>query len=282
MRIVTLLLLIILVCAPVNAGGTSGYVNPELLVDQGELWRLWRSSAQVVVVLDVRSKREFEAGHLPTAQWIDIGEWKSDFADGTAAPRWGAKLGALGVDNDSTVVVYGATTSPDAARAWWILRYWGVADAKLLDGGWQSWTPPGPQWLMQSPSPTEFTAKPHPNRLATADEVLGIARSGGACLIDTRTDAEHSAGYIPTASHSDWTAYVDPETGKMHSAEQLQKLLDAAGFDPDGRNVAYCQSGGRASVVVFAMELMGGHQVENYFGSWGEWSHLPHAPVAKP
>lgn len=286
-----MLLMLLACCAPSGAEEPPSYVKPELLIEAEVLQKdLATPRSEVydregVVLVDVRSQEQHAQGNLAPGRRIDIGEWKSAFQRGDDAETWSRRIGAVIGDGSERVVVYDETVTPNAARAWWILKYWGVRDVSILNGGLKAWRAAGGKTYSQDAKLTaagEFKAQAHPNRLATAEEVLSMASGGGACLIDTRSDRENAAGYIPTASHSDWTAYVSPVTGKMRSAEELKKLLDAAGFNREGRSVAYCQSGGRASVVAFAMELMGGQHVENYFGSWGEWSTVPDAPVAFP
>ncbi|MEM1304420.1 MAG: rhodanese-like domain-containing protein [Planctomycetota bacterium] len=269
------LLAVLIGAAPAVAADADDYARPELLTDQPELTRLLLDAERRVVVLDVRSQRDYAAGAVPTARRIDIAEWKAAFGDGSDAEGWGERLGRLGIDAQTTVVVYDAATSPNATRAWWILKYWGVDDTRLIDGGYRAWTPPGPAKTLAPPPPTLFIAEPQPDRLATRGEVLDAVsedRRRGVCLVDTRTGVELLAGKIPTAAHSDWVRYVDPATGRLRTPGELRRLLAEVGFEPTLPAVTYCRTGGRASVVAFVMELMGGKQVANYYGSWNDWS----------
>ncbi|MEM8865564.1 MAG: rhodanese-like domain-containing protein [Planctomycetota bacterium] len=269
-----IILAAVLVCANLSAGSATAatYAKPELLASQESLTTLWRRGAPVVV-LDVRSRAEFDTLHIPTARHVDIFEWKAAFGDGTDAAAWSRQIGDLGIDARTTVIVYDRFTSPSATRAWWLLKYWGVADVRVLDGGWLSWTPRPLDPMPEQRPPTEFLAQPQPERLATLREVEAIAGDQtDVCLVDTRTNQEWNAGIIPTASHSDWINYVDPETAKLRRPDELLSLLAAAGYDPQRPAVTYCRSGGRASLVAFVMELMGGQPAANYWGSWNEWS----------
>lgn len=259
--------------------------KPGLLIDQAGLFTLW-SDSKPVVVLDVRPRQQFDAGRVPSAQHIDIGAWKAAFGAGADAAGWGKRLGALGIDAETTVVVYDRFTSPSACRAWWLLKYWGVADARVLDGGTVAWKAAKAPPAADRP-PTTFRATPQPDRLATRDEVLqAIAAdsAGSACLIDTRTDAEWAAGVIPTAKHSDWLNYVDQRTGKLRPAAELERLLASAGYRAGVEldAITYCRSGGRAAVVAFVAELITGRPAANYWGSWNEWSQTPAVPSVQP
>ncbi|MEN1678467.1 MAG: rhodanese-like domain-containing protein [Planctomycetota bacterium] len=231
-----------------------------------------------VTFVDVRSVAAHAAGNLAPGYRIDAGEWKAAFGDGDDAQGWTTRIGAVVHDPKTTVIVYDQTFSPTAARVWWLLRYWGVQDVRILDGGYAAAGAAGVRtypFAARLSIPSTLIAKPQPDRLATRDEVMQAVAgdsAGAACVVDTRSDREFAAGAIPTARQSDWVRYVDPKTGKLRSADELQALLDEAGFDPNAPAITYCRTGGRASVVAFAMELMGGKQVANYWGSWNDWS----------
>ena len=89
-------------------------------------------------------------------------------------------------------------------------------------------------------------------------------------------------GAIPGAKHLEWTDLLDPRTGKFKPAPELAKVFADAGIDPSKPTTTYCQSGGRASVLAFGLELMGGKDVRNYYRSWNEWGNDPDTPVATP
>jgi thiosulfate/3-mercaptopyruvate sulfurtransferase len=287
---ITLLLLAALCATPLAAEAAS-YPQPELLIEADQLQRLMADKDQPLSLIDVRSVEAVRSGTIAGAHEVDINQWKAAFGQGANAEAWSQRLSRI-VAPRSIVVVFDDGVSPNAARAWWILKYWGVKDVRILNGGIKAWQEAGGELrpLGKFDAQYAFQAVPHPERLATAREVRDCLAEGdgaaavdvAACLIDTRTTGEVAGGFIPTARHSDWADYVDPHTGKMRSAAELRALLAQAGFEADRPAVAYCQSGGRASVVAFAMELMGGQRVANYFGSWGEWRQLPGAPIAKP
>ncbi len=88
-------------------------------------------------------------------------------------------------------------------------------------------------------------------------------------------------GAIPGATHLEWSDTVDP-TGRFKSPKELTQLLRRAGIDPVRPTITYCQSGGRAAVMAFVLELMGGKDVRNYYRSWGEWGNAEDTPVSRP
>jgi thiosulfate/3-mercaptopyruvate sulfurtransferase len=90
------------------------------------------------------------------------------------------------------------------------------------------------------------------------------------------------SGAIPGARHLEWSDTLDRKTGKFKTAPELAKLFKEAGVDPKKPAVTYCQSGGRAALLAFVVELMGGKEVRNYYRSWSEWGNDPETPIVKP
>lgn len=233
-----------------------------------------------VRLIDVRPFKEYQVGNIRGARHVDVSEWKAAFGDGSDAKPWSERLsqGGLIADENQTVVVYDSSTSPNATRIWWVLKYWGVEDVRILDGGFNAWKQAGgevyPMPLHVSSPPSHFSAEPQPARLATFQQVRSAIAGGegGTCLVDTRTQREHSTGKIPTARHLDWQDLVDRDSGKLHNEERLTALFKQLNYDPQQSTITYCQSGGRASCMAFAMEHLTGEPAANYWGSWGEWS----------
>ena len=114
------------------------YPNQKLLLEPAELAQ--PEVAKTFVILDARPKAQFEAGHIPGSLWVDHAAWAKAFGDGDDAKGWSARIGQLGLTAKSKVVVVDDNQTKDSARIWWILRYWGVEDVRLLNGGWKGWT----------------------------------------------------------------------------------------------------------------------------------------------
>lgn len=257
------------------------YARPELLAEPEQLSRFLLSSQVRTVLLDARTKEEYEKGHLPGAVWVDVGEWKKAFGDGTELKGWPERIGKLGIDNQTRVVVYDGALTGSAARVWWILRYWGVKDARLLNGGIKAWEAEdlGTTTETTEVEPLKFKIEPQDARLVTYDELKKqLENAEEVQLIDARTVEEFEAGRIASCNHLDWQELVDAKTGKLLPPDKLLEKLKSAGFDPEQPMITYCQSGGRASVMAFVLELMGGDQVANYHGSWGDWTRREQDP----
>src|SRR5438067_9590963 len=112
------------------------YANPQLIIEADELGKR-KAGGQTIV--DVRKASDYEKGHIFKALHVDAAAWAMAFAATQDAAEWSKRLGDLSIDDTSTVIVYGDPKTPDAARIWWILRYWGVRDVRILNGGWPAW-----------------------------------------------------------------------------------------------------------------------------------------------
>jgi thiosulfate/3-mercaptopyruvate sulfurtransferase len=268
-----------------------GYARPYLLIEPAELAK--PDAAKKFVILDARGKASYRAGHVPGAVHIDAPQWAKAFAKGQDRADWVKRVGSLGIEVNSPVVVYDDAKNNAAARMWWILRFWGVKDVRLLNGGWNGWVASGGRTEKgeTKPKPTEPDLKAHPERLATKGQILGgLKEKTPGQLVDTRSTGEYCGeiktakrnGTVPGARHLEWTDTMDAKTGRFKTAPQLAKLFADAGIDPSRPATTFCQSGGRASVMAFVLELMGGKPARNYYRSWAEWGNTPETPVVTP
>jgi prolyl oligopeptidase len=260
------------------------YAQPALLIEPTEL-----AKVESVVILDVRSKKDFAASHIPNALWLDAKAWDQAFNSEPNATAWGKRLGEIGISLRKPVVVYGDDDVRDAARIWWILRYWGVHDVRLLNGGWPAWPAAGEKTssTLTDPQPQEVTPTALGDRLATKRELLEALKGQPPQIIDARSEGEYCGltttakrnGSIPGAVPLEWKDCLDPKTKRFKMPTELAKLLEERKIDVDKPAVTYCQSGGRAAVVAFTLELTGGRQVKNYYKSWSEWGNADDTPV---
>ena len=193
-----------------------------------------------------------------------------------------------GVSDGRPVVAYDAATSQAAARAWWLLRYFGHADVRVLDGGLAAWVQAGrpcETGRVQAP-PGDFTARPGGMPLLDAG---GAARLAGAgVLIDARAPERYRgetepvdpvAGHIPGAVNRPTSKNVDPD-GRFRAAPVLRAEFDAVGASEGVAVGAYCGSGVTAAHEILALELAG-IPAALYAGSWSEWITDRSRPVAR-
>jgi thiosulfate/3-mercaptopyruvate sulfurtransferase len=269
------------------------YPRGELLIEAAELAK--HSDARKFRILDTRPLKEFREKRIPFTSRIDVADWNKKFTAGPKVAEWEAIFDKLGLDVSVPVVVYGDDLR-EVARAWWILRYWGVKDVRILNGGWDAWLAgkypthgpeDGKQPFFAATRPKLVPAE---KRLATKDQVKDSLKEKTLQIIDARSEREYCGdlamakrgGAIPGAVHLEWKALIDPKTQRFRGADELKEIFKKAGIDLTRASAAHCQSGGRSSVMVFAMELMGADDVRNYYRSWAEWGNAEDTPVELP
>jgi thiosulfate/3-mercaptopyruvate sulfurtransferase len=251
-------------------------------------------------LLDVRwelggppGRTQYLEGHIPGAAFVDLdtalagppGPGGRHPLPSTGA--FSAAMRAAGVVQERPVVVYDAGNSMAAARAWWLLRYFGHGDVAVLDGGLAAWVAAGlPVAAGETAlAPGDFVARPGGMPLLDAAGAARVARAG--VLLDARAPERFRgerepidpvAGHIPGAVNSPSAALLD-ESGRF-----LDPALLRAGFERrgvhDGVEVgAYCGSGVTAAHEVLALAVAG-FPAALYVGSWSEWIRDPARPVA--
>ncbi|MGH7243351.1 MAG: sulfurtransferase [Phycisphaerales bacterium] len=261
------------------------------------------------VLLDARKLEEYGPAHAIGAQWLDMHDWTeaSRAGDGPGQglndqQSWSIRIGALGIDKHTPVIVYDEGGMTSAARAWFILRQCGVADVRVVNGGWSILCPvlessPLEPSLVQAGNPGDFAptgfAAAHPGRVTTRDELKQIALEHSQPIIDVRTADEFNGnvkaqegrrvGHVPSAANLPHKQMLD-EKGRLRSPEELRTLFASTGAESDQPAVLYCQSGGRAALAALAAEYAGLTQVSVYYMSMGEWlgdSSCPVEPATK-
>ncbi len=253
------------------------------------------------VLLDVRwslggpaGLAEYERGHLHGARFVDL---DSDLAGEPGQGRgrhplpepaaFQAAMRAAGVGDGSSVVVYDAGGGLSAARAWWLLRYHGHGDVRLLDGGVAAWVAAGhPLTAEEVPAAGgDFTARPPAMPVLDAGGAAELARTG--VLLDARALERYRgeiepidpvAGHIPGAVSAPTTANLDPG-GRFLAAADLRRRFAELGADGPGSVGVYCGSGVTAAHEVLALAVAG-IPAALYAGSWSEWVSDPSRPVA--
>ena len=280
------LLLLLLISGPMTA---APYPVAGLLVEAADLAKPKNARLRI---LDARPRAKYLEGHISGAVWVDHDAWAKAFDAGQNPENWAKLIGVLGIDTDASVVVYDDNRTKDAARIWWILRYWGIKNVRLLNGGWAAWRATDGAVAKEEPVIPVRTGKlvPQAARLASKGSVLELLKGQDSQIIDARSTQEFCGeavtakrnGSMPGAKHLDWSEVIDLKTQKFKTSEELTKLFREAGIDPSRPAVTHCQSGGRASVMAFTLELMGAKDVRNYYKSWAEWGNAEDTPIVKP
>ncbi|MGN5632184.1 sulfurtransferase [Streptomyces sp. AC154] len=250
------------------------------------------------VLLDVRwqlggppGRPDYEAGHIPGAVYVDLdSELAGPAGDGGRHPlpdpaEFGAVMRRAGVNRDSSVIVYDGGQGWAAARAWWLLRWTGHRDVRVLDGGLAAWTG---ELSKETPVPAEGDFVPEPGALPLldADGAAALARSG--LLFDARAAERYRGdvepidrvgGHIPGAVSAPTVQNVGAD-GRFLPAAALAERFTGLGADGDAVDIGvYCGSGVSGAHEVLALEVAG-FTAALYAGSWSQWSADETRPVA--
>ncbi|MCF3132016.1 sulfurtransferase [Streptomyces olivochromogenes] len=260
--------------------------DPPVLLDVR--WQLSLAKAAGAPAFDGRA--EYEAGHIPGAVFVDLDR---ELASPPGArgrhplpdtAEFGAAMRRAGVSADRPVVVYDGGQGWAAARAWWLLRWTGHPDVRVLDGGLPSWDGP---LSTEVPAPAEGDFVPVPGALGLldADGAAALARSG--VLLDARAGERYRGdvepidpvgGHIPGALSAPTTENVGPD-GRFLPAQELRTRFKSLGVAQDAEVGVYCGSGVSGAHEVLALAVAG-IEAALYAGSWSEWSADPSRPVA--
>ncbi|MEV6838070.1 sulfurtransferase [Streptomyces sp. NPDC051133] len=232
---------------------------------------------------------EYAAGHLPGAAFVDLDrELASAPGEHGRHPlpdlaEFGAAMRRAGVSAGRPVVVYDGGQGWAAARAWWLLRWTGHPDVRVLDGGLPSWEG---ELSTEVPAPAEGDFAPAPGAgLLDADAAAALARTG--VLLDARAGERYRGevepidrvgGHIPGAVSAPTTENVGPD-GRLLPAAELRDRFKALGVSGDTEVGVYCGSGVSGAHEVLALAVAG-VPAALYVGSWSEWSSDPSRPVA--
>jgi thiosulfate/3-mercaptopyruvate sulfurtransferase len=235
-------------------------------------------------------RADYEAGHIPTAGFADL---MGDLADGESPNKYAvpspeefaAAMGALGVGDDSRVVLYDSSMSAWAARVWWMLRWVGFDRAAVLDGGLGAWTAESrPLSTAPADRPARtLTPHPRPELIAGRDEVFAAIEDDAVALIDVMPEPHFRGemtmyarpGHIPTATNVSVMALLD-ESGRYRPRNELAALFNG---QPQGRAITYCGGGIAASSTAFVMTRLGYTDVAVYTASLQEWAADPANPM---
>ncbi len=238
----------------------------------------------------VNGRANYEAGHIPTAGFADLlgelSDVESQFQFGMPSPEeFAAAMGALGVGDDSRVVIYDDMGSSWAARVWWMLRWIGFDRAALLDGGLDAWTAAGGELSTESVLRTSraLTVNLRPELIADQEEVRASIGNDAVNLVDALPEIHYRGewtmyaqpGHIPDAINVPVTSLFG-ETGHFRSDEKLSGLFVG---DRGARTITYCGGGIAAAADAFVLTRLGFTDVAIYAASLEEWTANPDNPM---
>ncbi len=296
----TIELLIAAMCAMAMTALAQVYANSVVDAD----WLEERLEDPQVRVIEVSViPGVFERGHIPGAYNL---VWHTDLVDPVIRDivdpeRFTALLRAAGVDQDSTVVLYGDNNNWFAAWAAWVFDIYGVGDVRILDGGRALWE------AQQRPLSNRPVARASGNfsipstnfelRARLTDVLRVVEGEEDVAILDIRSPAEYEgrifapegfqelairAGHIPGAVNVPWAQAVNAD-GTFKSVDELRAIYAAVGIDGSRPIIVYCRIGERSSHTWFVLtHLLGYENVRQYDGSWTEWGNTVGVPISNP
>lgn len=205
-----------------------------------------------------------------------------------------------GITNDTTLILYGDFNNWFAAFAFWVFKYYGVKDVRLMNGGRKKWIEEDKELTKDVPLTQRSdykVSRPDESVRVYLDDVRKAISAGNVALVDVRSPKEYSGeilappeyptehaqrgGHIPGAKNIPWAQAVKDD-GTFKTVEELENLYKPKGVTPDKEVIAYCRIGERSSHSWFVLKyLLGYPDVRNYDGSWTEWGNLVRSPIEK-
>ena len=275
------------------------YANPNTLVSTDWVAARGGDAGVRLVEVDVDAAA-YEQGHIAGAVGWD---WSAQLQDTLSRDiisksEMEELLGASGIGNDTTVILYGDNNNWFAAWAFWQLKIYGHNDVRLMNGGRAKWEAEGRPLTTDAPShaAAEYTASEADNSIrAFREDVLSAVADGSAFLVDVRSPEEYRGellappalpqegsqrgGHIPGAANVPWATAVAAD-GSFKSADELAEIYGAVNNSKP--TIAYCRIGERSSHTWFVLtQLLGLENVTNYDGSWTEYGSIVRAPIER-
>ena len=277
------------------------YVHPEVLVDTQWVEEHLDDKHVRIVEVDYDPKSNYNLGHIPTSILID---WRKDVNDPITRDilnihDFQTLLQINGINNNTTVILYGDFNNWFAAFAFWVFKYYRYNDVRLLDGGRKKWLeedrPISKEVVNYPKGNYQLDENIEPNDdirafLGQVKNALVSRRNFQLSLVDVRSEAEYRGeitappeyptegaqrgGHIPGAKNVPW-AQVIKDDGTFKTVEEIRKLYEEQEITKDKDIITYCRIGERSSHTWFVLKyLLGYPNVKNYDGSWTEWGNL--------
>jgi thiosulfate/3-mercaptopyruvate sulfurtransferase len=278
------------------------YANPNVLVDTQWVEDHLDDSNVRIAEVDYDPKANYNLGHIPNSVLFD---WKRDINDPLtrnilSRDDCSTLLQKAGINDSTTLILYGDFNNWFAAFAFWVFEYYGMKNTKIMNGGRKKWLEEDRPISKEIPSFPMGNFKPtgpNPALRAFLSQVRESLELDKTKRIDVRSPQEFTGeitapaeyptehaqrgGHIPGAVNIPWAKAVNDD-GTFKSADELTKLYQTVGITPEKEIITYCRIGERSSHTWFVLKhLLGYPDVKNYDGSWTEWGNMIDNPIEK-
>lgn len=279
------------------------YAHPEVLIDTEWVSKNPPNENLKIVEVDYDPENGYRKGHIPGASLI---WWRRDINDPNTRDivnkqQFEALMSKNGIKPETSVVLYGDFNNWFAAFAFWVFKYYGHKDVRIMNGGRKKWELEKRPYTTEEPKivATNYASQPPDEGLrAYLFDVRRALDKSEVGLVDVRSPKEFTGeitappeypmehaqrgGHIPKAQNIPWATAVNDADGTFKTAEELKQNYVPKGITPDKEIICYCRIGERSSHSWFVLKyLLGYPQVRNYDGSWTEWGNMIGNPIEK-
>ena len=279
------------------------YAHPEVLVDTEWVANNPPNDTRKIVEVDYDPENSYRLGHINGASLI---WWKRDVnhpitRDIVNKEQFEKLMSKNGITPDTEVILYGDFNNWFAAFVFWVFKYYGHKNIKIMNGGRKKWELENRDYTKDEPQISESSYSAQ-----TADEsvraylrdVQSALGKSDTTLVDVRSPKEFTGeitappeypmehaqrgGHIPGANNITWATAVNDADGTFKTVEELKNNYEPKGVTPDKNVICYCRIGERSSHSWFVLKyLLGYPNVVNYDGSWTEWGNMIKNPIEK-
>lgn len=279
------------------------YADPNVLIDTDWVSKNISNKEIKIIEVDYDPENAYRQGHIPEASLI---WWKRDINDPItrdiiSKTQFEELMGRNGILPENELVLYGDFNNWFAAFVFWVFKYYGHKNVKIMNGGRKKWELEKKQYTKDDPqiAKTKYVSQPPDEGLrAYLFDVRRSLDKQDTVLVDVRSAKEYAGeitappeypmehaqrgGHVPGAKNIPWATAVNDTDGTFKSVNELRQIYESKGVTPDKDVICYCRIGERSSHSWFVLKyLLGYPQVRNYDGSWTEWGNMIGNPVEK-
>ena len=279
------------------------YAHPEVLVDTEWVANNPPNDTRKIVEVDYDPENSYRLGHINGASLI---WWKRDVnhpitRDIVNKEQFEKLMSKNGITPDTEVILYGDFNNWFAAFVFWVFKYYGHKNIKIMNGGRKKWELENRDYTKDEPqiSESSYSAQTADESVrAYLEDVRSALGKSDTTLVDVRSPKEFTGeitappeypmehaqrgGHIPGANNITWATAVNDADGTFKTVEELKNNYEPKGVTPDKNVICYCRIGERSSHSWFVLKyLLGYPNVVNYDGSWTEWGNMIKNPIEK-